>query len=227
MCGSDFVITGRLSTMRDHVRWWCTVTEPTMTRPAATACDLPRRPLRSPAVDACFDLLAAYAPNGPDAQLMLALILDAVIQLQRRDTMAAVAAASWIRDGDGAPDAPVSFRAACAALGIDAEYLARGLLRTAARADDRERTLELARWPHTTSVSAAAAHRSGRAPSPNRSPRMQLRPAGRVVPLASRTRVPPSTVLAAALSRTPWWVPLAVGASASFTVIAASWLLVS
>jgi len=100
-------------------------------------------------------------------------------------------------------------------------------LRTAARADDRERTLELARWPHTTSVSAAAAHRSGRTPSPNRSPRMQLRPAGRVVPLASRTRVPPSTVLAAALSRTPWWVPLAVGASASFTVIAASWLLVS
>src|SRR6266478_5373825 len=110
MRGSDSGITRRLSTIGDGVRSWCTVTELTMTRPAATACDLPRRPLRSPAVDACFDLLAAYAPNGPDARLMLALVLDAVIQLQRRDTTAAVAAARWIRDGDGAPDAPVSFR---------------------------------------------------------------------------------------------------------------------
>src|SRR5258706_12627302 len=197
-----------------------------MTRLAATPCDPPRRQSRSPAVDACFDLLAAYAPNGPDAHLMLALVLDAVIQLQRRDTTAAVAAARWIRGNDSAHDAPVSFRAACAALGIDAEYLARGLLRTVERADDREQTSAPPRRPSATTAFAPPARGVERTSSPSRWARLRPRPAGHVVPLASRGRVPPSAVLAAALSRAPWWVPLVVGASASFTVIAASRLLI-
>lgn len=60
---------------------------------------------------------------------MLALLLDAVIQLQRRGTTSATAAASWVRGDDGMHDAPVSFANVCATLDIDVEHLRRGLLR--------------------------------------------------------------------------------------------------
>jgi hypothetical protein len=79
--------------------------------------------------EACFELLAPRV-SAPDEQLMLSLILDAVIQLQRRGTTSAAAAARWIRGERGMGGEAVSFRAACAALRIDADYLRRGLLRS-------------------------------------------------------------------------------------------------
>jgi len=64
---------------------------------------------------------------------MFAVLLDAVIQLRRRNSPGATEAEIWIR-GEGHHDAPFSFEGVCEALGLDAGYLARGLLswRTAA-----------------------------------------------------------------------------------------------
>ena len=78
--------------------------------------------------EACFELLAARA-SAPHEHLMLSLLLDAVIQLQRRGTTSAAAAARWIRGEHGMGGEAVSFRAACAALRVDADHLRRGLLR--------------------------------------------------------------------------------------------------
>ncbi|HEY2385492.1 MAG TPA: hypothetical protein VGK30_00905 [Candidatus Binatia bacterium] len=78
--------------------------------------------------EACFNLLAARA-SAPYEHLMLSVLLDAVIQLQRRGTTSSAAAARWIRGERGMGGETVSFRAACAALRIDADHLARGLLR--------------------------------------------------------------------------------------------------
>ena len=55
---------------------------------------------------------------------MLALLLDAVIQLQRRGTTSAEAAASWVRGDDGMTDASVLFRDFCVTLGLDPDHLA-------------------------------------------------------------------------------------------------------
>ena len=74
-----------------------------------------------------FDRLAARASDTPERRLMFAVLLDAVIHLQRRNTPACSEAERWIRN-DGAEDFPFSFRNVCEALGIDATYLKRGLL---------------------------------------------------------------------------------------------------
>jgi hypothetical protein len=58
---------------------------------------------------------------------MFAVLLDAVIQLQRRNSSGATEAEIWIR-GEEERDAPFSFESVCEALGLDATYLARGLL---------------------------------------------------------------------------------------------------
>jgi hypothetical protein len=90
--------------------------------------DVLRPSLYDATPEACFELLAGRA-SAPDEQLMLSLILDAVIQLQRRSTTSAATAARWIRGERGMGGEAVSFRVACATLRIDADYLARGLLR--------------------------------------------------------------------------------------------------
>jgi hypothetical protein len=77
--------------------------------------------------DQYFDRLAARASDTPEKRLMFAVLLDAVINLQRRHSPRATEAELWIRGEDG-DDAPFSFRSICDALGIDASYLARGLL---------------------------------------------------------------------------------------------------
>jgi hypothetical protein len=83
----------------------------------------------SSSVDACFDLLTARAPTIAEDRLMLAILLDAVIQLQRRGTVSAAAATSWIRGEEGMTDATLTFRSICETLQLDADQLARGLLR--------------------------------------------------------------------------------------------------
>jgi len=77
--------------------------------------------------DQYFDRLAPRACDTPEKRLMFAVLLDAVIQMQRRNSAGATEAEIWIRGEEGA-DAPFSFPSVCEALGLDATYLARGLL---------------------------------------------------------------------------------------------------
>jgi hypothetical protein len=74
-----------------------------------------------------FDRLTARASDTPEKRLMFAVLLDAVISLQRRNSSVATEAELWIRS-EYEEDTPFSFRNVCAALGIEATYLARGLL---------------------------------------------------------------------------------------------------
>lgn len=86
--------------------------------------------------DQYFDRLAARAGDTPEKRLMFAVLLDAVINLQRGHSPRATEAELWIRNEED-DDAPFSFRGICEALGIEAGYLARGLL---AWRVDRERS---------------------------------------------------------------------------------------
>jgi hypothetical protein len=74
-----------------------------------------------------FDRLAARASDAPEKRLMFAVLLDAVIHLQRRNTRGAIEAEQWIRSTDD-DDSPFAFRNICEALGIESTYLGRGLL---------------------------------------------------------------------------------------------------
>ena len=74
-----------------------------------------------------FDRLTARGSDSPEKRLMFAVLLDAVISLRRRNSSAATEAELWIRSEDE-DDTPFSFRNVCSALGIEATYLARGLL---------------------------------------------------------------------------------------------------
>ena len=77
--------------------------------------------------DQYFDRLAARASDVPEKRLMFAVLLDAVIQLQRRNTSNCAEAERWIR-GEDETDAPFSFHNVCEALGIEPKFLARGLI---------------------------------------------------------------------------------------------------
>jgi len=78
-----------------------------------------------------FDRLAARASDSPEKRLMFAVLLDAVISLQRTNSVGATEAELWIRNDD--PVTPFSFKNICEALGIEATFLARGLLAWTAR----------------------------------------------------------------------------------------------
>ena len=72
----------------------------------ATAVEGPQRGghERTSPIDACFDFLTSRTPTIPEERLMLAVLLDAIIQLQRRGTTSAAASASWIRGDEGMTD---------------------------------------------------------------------------------------------------------------------------
>lgn len=74
-----------------------------------------------------FDRLAARTSDTPERRLLFAVLLDAVIQLQRRNTSGSAEAERWIRN-ESETDFPFSFRNVCEALGIEPGYLQRGLL---------------------------------------------------------------------------------------------------
>ena len=74
-----------------------------------------------------FDTVAAGASDLPERRLLAAVLFDAVLQLARRGSAGAADAVRWIRNRDD-DDMPFSFTAACEGLGLDADYLARGLL---------------------------------------------------------------------------------------------------
>ena len=75
-----------------------------------------------------FDRIRARASDMPEKRLMIAVLFDSIAHLQRRGSVGALEAERWIRGEDDADDAPFSFRNICETLGIDAQYLARGLL---------------------------------------------------------------------------------------------------
>ena len=73
-----------------------------------------------------FDRLAVRVTDIPEKRLMFAVLLDAVIHLQRRDSRGAAEAVEWIRgEGDGSV---FSFRNICESLGLEPSGLARALL---------------------------------------------------------------------------------------------------
>jgi hypothetical protein len=73
-----------------------------------------------------FDRLAVRVTDIPEKRLMFAVLLDAVIHLQRRDSRGAAEAVEWIRgEGDGSV---FSFENICESLGLEPSGLARALL---------------------------------------------------------------------------------------------------
>jgi len=74
-----------------------------------------------------FDRLASRTSDSPERRLLFAVLLDAIIQLQRRNTSGSAEAERWIRN-DADSDSPFAFRNVCEALGIEPGYLQRGLL---------------------------------------------------------------------------------------------------
>jgi hypothetical protein len=76
--------------------------------------------------DQYFDRAAVRASDSPEKRLMFAVLLDAVIHLQRRGTQSSAEADRWIRGRHS--ESPFSFKNVREALGIDSSYLRRGLL---------------------------------------------------------------------------------------------------
>jgi len=77
-----------------------------------------------PALDLPLEQMSRLA-DMPEKRLMLAVLLDAIVQLRRPGSTGAAEAAAWIT-GAG-HDEPFSFRALCEALGLDPVYLTRGV----------------------------------------------------------------------------------------------------
>jgi len=73
-----------------------------------------------------FDRLTARVTDVPEKRLMFAVLLDAVIHLQRRDSRGAAEAVEWI-EGE-AEDGVFSFQNICESLGLEPGGLARALL---------------------------------------------------------------------------------------------------
>jgi hypothetical protein len=70
---------------------------------------------------------AASSSDVPERRLMAAVLFDAALQLSRPGSKGAAEVTRWIRNRDD-ESLPFSFSSVCEALGLDAEYLARGLL---------------------------------------------------------------------------------------------------
>ena len=64
--------------------------------------------------------------DTPERRLMLAVLMDAILELQGGDAQEVVDAERWIRDET--EHVPISFTEACESLGIEAAGFARGLL---------------------------------------------------------------------------------------------------
>ena len=75
--------------------------------------------------DQYFERLAGSAREMPEKRLMAAVLLDALVQLQREGSTAAAEVRLWM-SRRGVRDL-FSFENVCEALGINATYLARGL----------------------------------------------------------------------------------------------------
>ena len=89
---------------------------------------LAQRRSQNPHVSIVSDVFAdAASSDVPERRLMAAVLFDAVLQLARPGSKGAADATRWIRNRDD-ENLPFSFSGVCDGLGLDAEYLARGLL---------------------------------------------------------------------------------------------------
>jgi hypothetical protein len=87
-----------------------------------------QRRLQNAHVSVVGDVFAAASSSDvPERRLMAAVLFDAVLQLSRPGSKGAAEAGRWIRNRDD-ENLPFSFSSVCEALGLDAEYLSRGLL---------------------------------------------------------------------------------------------------
>ena len=82
--------------------------------------------------------------NAPEKRLILAVLMDAVEQLQRGDAQSISDAERWIRDE--IEDPPIRFADACEVLGLEASSFAESLMlwRTYRTWNPRKRHLEAA-----------------------------------------------------------------------------------
>lgn len=71
--------------------------------------------------------VASRLADMPEKRLMLAVLLDAIVQLRRPGSTGAAEASRWIHGEHDADDSTFSFRSVCDALGLDPEYLSRGV----------------------------------------------------------------------------------------------------
>jgi hypothetical protein len=89
---------------------------------------LAQRRSQNPHVSIVGDVFAiAGSSDVPERRLMAAVLFDAVLQLARPGSKSAAEATRWIRNRDD-DNLPFSFSSVCDGLGLDPEYLARGLL---------------------------------------------------------------------------------------------------
>jgi len=87
-----------------------------------------RRRSQNPHLSIVSDVfVAASSSDVPERRLMAAVLFDAVLQLSRAGSKGAADVTRWIRNRDD-ENLPFSFTAVCEGLGLDPEYLARGLL---------------------------------------------------------------------------------------------------
>jgi hypothetical protein len=71
--------------------------------------------------------------DTPEKRLIFAVLMDAIVQLQRSDERSVAAASSWIRDE--IEGVAVSFSEACEILGLEPRSFARGLLSWSAQSE--------------------------------------------------------------------------------------------
>ncbi|MBI3770265.1 MAG: hypothetical protein HY271_17470 [Deltaproteobacteria bacterium] len=81
-----------------------------------------------------FECVASRIVDMPEKRLMLAVLLDAILQLRRQGSTGAIEAADWIHGRW--TDSSFSFVAVCEALGLDPGYLARGVFAWARQANE-------------------------------------------------------------------------------------------
>jgi hypothetical protein len=77
--------------------------------------------------------------DAPEKRLMLAVLVNAIIQLQSTDSASIIEVEHWIQDRDGG-DEPFSFANVCEVLDIESGYLRRGLLAWRDRSADAARS---------------------------------------------------------------------------------------
>ncbi len=74
-----------------------------------------------------FARSSPHTTDAPEKRLLFAVLLNAIIQLRSRDARDVIEAETWIRCNE-TTDSPFSFDNICEMLGIESNYLARGLL---------------------------------------------------------------------------------------------------
>ena len=73
------------------------------------------------------DLSARCTSDAPERRLVLAVLLNAILQLRSRDPRDVAEAEDWILDSE-ISDSPFSFANICDMIGIEANHFVRGLL---------------------------------------------------------------------------------------------------